>query len=325
MITPNDPRPAVQPVVASETAEAPDVEGSDTQQGRAQVYDLARRTHPLKTPLLLDSKPPTDDDLKSASWRDFPVISVVILVCCLGAMAAVVIGDISGGWLPVCALLIFVGFAASVGTLEITPALLSRKKPATSDDKFDRYKWALNAGVPTLEAGLAGVAAAAAHQITQYRAWNSEWLDTHRIRMNPAEELMQIVDGLHQLHDVRGGRGAEPDPRVLGGHPRRVFDRQTAELDTIQDGIADRIAALRIYLVRLDDLGRLLEAQETMDRAVSVDAQIAEMVGRSAQDQMATDGLTGLSTELVTVTEALRSAIALLSGSVELPASSTNP
>ena len=78
-----------------------------------------------------------------------------------------------------------------------------------------------------------------------------------------------------------------------------LHERQLAELQIVQDGLVDRMAAAARIPGQVDDLGQLLDAQEMMVRSLSVDAQIAELVGRSAHDQMATESVTGHRTHWV--------------------------
>lgn len=183
--------------------------------------------------------------------------------------------------------------------------------------------WMQESNEIPIEAKLAALAARTAIEIEDHRAWLSDWLDTQRIRFDPSEGSRQTCEGLRQLYEIRRSIGPAPSPSIFGGRPRQVHDRQLAELRTVQDTLADRIAATRAYLVKLDELGVLLDAQESMNRSVCTDTQVAELVGRSAQDQLATDALIGLAGELEFVTQGLRAAIAFLDGPGQLPQNGT--
>ncbi len=183
--------------------------------------------------------------------------------------------------------------------------------------------WMQESNEIPIEAKLAALAARTAIEIENHRAWLSDWLDTQRIRFDPSEGARQTCEGLRQLYEIRRSIGPAPSANIFDGRPRQVHDRQLAELQTVQDTLADRIAATRAYLVKLDELGVLLDAQESMNRSVCTDTQVAELVGRSAQDQLATDALIGLAGELELVTQGLRSAIAFLDGPGQLPQNGT--
>ena len=290
---------------------------------RQQVYDAAemiRRDQGESLSKLPRSTP------ERWRWKTLPVslkvLSAAFVLVAVAFAVAFIAAAVSGH--PVSTHLFVNVFTPVLGTggifYWILVSIENEKRVAASErDYRRRYGWVGTFIDTSVEARLAIVVVDTAKQIECHRAWKSDWLDTHRIRLNPAEEVAQTIDGLRRLSEVRRSLGPAPSPDVLHGRPRQVYDRQLAELQTVQDGLVDRIAALRAYLGKLHDLDQLLDAQETMVRSVSVDAQIAELVGRSAQDQLATDSLTGLAGELEFVTQGLRAAIALLDGSPQLP------
>lgn len=162
------------------------------------------------------------------------------------------------------------------------------------------------------EARLCVIATRVVTEIQNSRAWQSDWLDTHRIRMNPREELAQIVQRASELHEVRRDLGAAPDAYAGGGHLLVVHQRHLADLATVAKTLVDRVVALKAYQ---DDLGRftlLLEAKDSLDRAESLSGRIAELVGRSVQDEMASESLNRLNQEMRDVADGLRATLALL-------------
>ncbi|MET3803949.1 hypothetical protein ABIB25_000935 [Nakamurella sp. UYEF19] len=153
-----------------------------------------------------------------------------------------------------------------------------------------------------------------ARQIIEHPAWRTDWLDTHRLRLNPLEESEQIAARALELHRIRTELGPRPSVELDHGRPAAVIYRYAAELNLVADALLGRAVALKTYLGHLDLLGALMRGAQSLERADGLTGRISELVAKTGLDTVATTALDGLTEELATVSEGLRAAIAYLAG-----------
>lgn len=162
------------------------------------------------------------------------------------------------------------------------------------------------------EVRLSMVADHLANDIEMSRAWRSDWLDTHRVRMNPRQEAAQVIAGARELCEVRRDLGAAPDRGAAGGQPLAAYEQHQGDLAAVEQTLVGRVAALKCYLDGLDRFALLLAARDSLERSGSVSGRVAELVGRSVQDEMATESLNRLDDEMQDIAEGLRVTLSIL-------------
>jgi hypothetical protein len=118
-------------------------------------------------------------------------------------------------------------------------------------------------------------------------------MEAERIRVDAAEQVMEVVERLSRLSELR---------RELRGAGRPGDDdttaRQLVDLDAVQDSLIERVDALSAYAAKLEAVtnehGRALTIADLPDRQEEVLDQVAE----TARDARAVDDLAQLRADL---------------------------
>ena len=150
----------------------------------------------------------------------------------------------------------------------------------------------------TTAAALGRVAADLGVAITRHRAWNSPTLDAHRLRVDPREEVLQIVDRARELDQLRLELGPAPSTTVGGGTPAAWHRRNVDVLDQIEEALVARVAVLDRYLAQLDRVGDVLDAADSMERASATSIRLTDLAGDPGRDFPSGTGFIALSDEL---------------------------
>ncbi|NLE81565.1 MAG: hypothetical protein GX610_18680 [Rhodococcus sp.] len=149
-------------------------------------------------------------------------------------------------------------------------------------------------------------------EIRANRSWQSEFLDTQRVRLDLDEELRQVVDEVTKLHALKLKTGAEPPPNSPAWgtyqHHRTLFAQS-------EKALRSRVIVLSLYL---DDLRRFddyLEQLDQINAMQEVDLEIASLYMGIEHSAMSARQTASLSDELAMAREAVTAIIGSLSSS----------
>lgn len=166
-------------------------------------------------------------------------------------------------------------------------------------------------GVST-EGKLVTVATHTARMIQQSRAWESNHLDTHRVRLDLAEEVRQLADRALRLHNTRAKLGTRPstDSATLR-HAAALWDEQSRAADLVLDSLAGRLSALISYRDHVDLLSRELDALD-MVSGDEVSDELSALLAGSTADELAAEHLRELTAQTQASVAAIHDVIQLL-------------
>lgn len=149
-------------------------------------------------------------------------------------------------------------------------------------------------------------------EIRANRSWQSEFLDTQRVRLDLDEELRQVVDEVTKLHTLKLKTGSEParDSPAWSTyqHHRTLFAQSEKALRT-------RVIVLSLYL---DDLRRFdgyLEQLDQINAMQEVDLEIAGLYMGIENSAVSTRQTAAMSDELAMARQAVTAIIGSLSSS----------
>lgn len=157
------------------------------------------------------------------------------------------------------------------------------------------------------------------HNIISSRAWRTEHLDTHRVRLDLSEETAQLYIAytrLKSLHNTVADAQADPRDTSPAG---LLLKRPAAEYQKLYDeafeAFVQRVAALHQYKQQLDQIDGMLENLDRAKRIAYHDdfsAHYAAITGHTiTADRTAT-----LSRELDELRDRLRVELAFLSSNI---------
>jgi hypothetical protein len=152
------------------------------------------------------------------------------------------------------------------------------------------------AGVST-EGQLVAVATVIARRIQASRAWQSTHLDTHRVRLDLAEDVRQLAGRAARLHSTRRKLGQRPQPISPGlTRAAELWESHSLVADRIQEALAERVSALITYYEHLETLSHELAALDLLS-GPSIDDQLADLLAGTVGDQQAAQHLRDLTAE----------------------------
>ena len=152
------------------------------------------------------------------------------------------------------------------------------------------------AGV-SVEGQLVAVATVIARRIQASRAWQSTHLDTHRVRLDLAEDVRQLAVRAARLHGTRRKLGPRPQPTSPGlTRAAELWESHSLVADRIQKALAERVSTLITYYEHLQTLSHELAALDLLSGA-SIDDQLAELLAGTVGDQQAAQHLRDLTAE----------------------------
>ncbi|MFD4367125.1 hypothetical protein [Rhodococcus sp. NPDC058521] len=148
--------------------------------------------------------------------------------------------------------------------------------------------------------------------IRRNRSWQSEFLDTHRVRLNLDEELRQVVNEVTKLHALRLKAGAEPPPHSPAWntyrHHQNLFEQSESALRT-------RVIVLSLYLDDLRKFDGYLEQLDQVNLLQEVDLEISGLYMGIEHSNMSSQQTASMSEELAMAREAVTAIIGSLSSS----------
>ncbi|HTF48057.1 MAG TPA: hypothetical protein VK735_11455 [Pseudonocardia sp.] len=152
------------------------------------------------------------------------------------------------------------------------------------------------AGV-SMEGQLVAVATVVARRIHASRAWQSTHLDTHRVRLDLAEDVRQLAVRAARLHGTRRKLGPRPQPISPGlTRAAELWESHSLVADRVQKALAERVSALITYYEHLETLSDELAALDLLSGA-SIDDQLDELLAGTVGDQQAAQHLRDLTAE----------------------------
>jgi hypothetical protein len=144
--------------------------------------------------------------------------------------------------------------------------------------------------VQASERALVFVAVDVVGGIVATQAWESQYLDDHRIRLDLMTELHEIDEQAYRLAELRQHAGPA------------VEDRHGPVLTQGWDALVDRVATLSLYANRLAALESRLAEQAAGARAALSDESAAVLVAGAVRDELATDHVRALADDLLAQT-----------------------
>lgn len=144
------------------------------------------------------------------------------------------------------------------------------------------------------------------------RSWQSEFLDTHRVRLDLDEELRQVVGEVTKLHSLRLKAGAEPPQNSPAWgtyrHHQTLFAQSEKALRT-------RVAVLALYLEDLRRFDGYLEQLDQINQLQEVDLEISGLYMGIENSTMSAQQTAAMSSELGMARDAVTAIIGSLSSS----------
>ncbi|NUS43916.1 MAG: hypothetical protein HOQ24_09535 [Mycobacteriaceae bacterium] len=110
-------------------------------------------------------------------------------------------------------------------------------------------------------------------RISRSPAWQSSYLDTHRVLFNPDTELDRVIQHALQLHCA--AEQLNSAPRGSGRDP----------LAALWGSLAARVASVTDYSRHLRELELELAGVESARRAMDLDHNMAQLLANSAEDE----------------------------------------
>lgn len=179
------------------------------------------------------------------------------------------------------------------------------------------------AGV-SIEGQLVAVATVTARRIHASRAWQSTHLDTHRVRLDLAEEVRQLAVRAALLHRTRRKLGPRPDPISPGlTSAADLWEYHSLVADRIREALAERVSALITYYERLETLSRELAALDLLS-GTGIDDQLADLLAGTVGDQQAAQHLRDLTAEARASITAIHDVMQLLNHDLRMLQAANN-
>ncbi|HEX5402323.1 MAG TPA: hypothetical protein VFX16_08480 [Pseudonocardiaceae bacterium] len=162
------------------------------------------------------------------------------------------------------------------------------------------------------EGKLVTVATHTARMIEESRAWRSNHLDTHRVRLDLAEEVRQLADRAVRLHDTRAKLGNRPSPdSATLTHAATLWDEQSRTADLVLQSLTGRLNALISYRAHVDLLSRELDALDMVSGG-EISDELAALLAGSVADEQAAEHLRELSAQTQASVAAIQDVIQLI-------------
>lgn len=151
------------------------------------------------------------------------------------------------------------------------------------------------------EVAAARVAAQLAKRLAATKAWSSEHLATHWVRLNPTEEARQIQLGAREIYDLR---------RTFESEISRITGRRTPELELANTewqqqlqrswtALKDRLTAFEEYAEKFFEVAALIDQVQAARRLTGAFAQQGPvLVNRTVGHELAAVDLGQLQEEL---------------------------
>jgi hypothetical protein len=152
----------------------------------------------------------------------------------------------------------------------------------------------------SIEGQLVTVATVTARRIQASPAWQSTHLDTHRVRLDLAEEVRQLAAQAALLHRTRRKLGPRPQPISPGlTRATELWEQRSLVADRIQEALAERVSALITYHEHLETLSHELAALDLLSglSGAGIDDQLADLLTGTVGDQQAAQHLRELTAE----------------------------
>jgi hypothetical protein len=148
-----------------------------------------------------------------------------------------------------------------------------------------------------IEGQLVTVATVTARRIQTSHAWRSTHLDTHRVRLDLAEEVRQLAAQAALLHRARLKLGPQPRPISPGlTRAAELWEHHSLVADRVQEALAERVSALITYHEHLETLSHELTALDLLS-GPGIDDQLADLLTGTVGDQQAAQHLRELTAE----------------------------
>ncbi|ATI36438.1 hypothetical protein CPI83_30025 (plasmid) [Rhodococcus sp. H-CA8f] len=275
-----------------------------------------------QTPIPFDSDGPREPTLSAGQaflsrfeTRNLPAaaapVTIVTLTVCTG-WAAVASNFIAGLGFFLC----FLSLCALVAAAELLPG--SRSLELTPRDWEMLRKATVLAPGPkagTREYALSQVAVELSALITNSPAWRSETLDVHRIQLNPNAEAAQIIEHAARISELRGQAGARSDGESDSAiRAQQQYDTNARILDSVEETLVARVAALYRYAVELRTLDREYSVLVELQKNLALAPDLEELARQTGADVVAAININTLTGEIEGVQSAIEAQISVLSG-----------
>ena len=167
----------------------------------------------------------------------------------------------------------------------------------------------------TREYQLAQLAVALSKAITSTHAWKSSFLDMHRVQLDPEAEAAEIIEHATRISALRTQAGARP----AGGsdaayRAQQQYDSNNRILDTVEQSLVNRVAALYRYAAELHTLDNEYAVLQTLKRNIQLTPELEELVRQTGVDAMATANVESLTSEIEDLNAAIQAQVSVLSG-----------
>lgn len=149
-------------------------------------------------------------------------------------------------------------------------------------------------------------------EIRANRSWQSEFLDTQRVRLDLDEELRQVVGEVTRLHALRLKTGAEPP---LNSPAWSTYQHHQTLFAQSEKALRTRVIVLSLYLDDLRKFDGYLEQLDQINAMQEVDLEISGLYMGIEHSAMNAQRTAAMSDELAMAREAVTAIIGSLSSS----------
>ncbi|NNH73214.1 hypothetical protein HLB23_25720 [Nocardia uniformis] len=148
-------------------------------------------------------------------------------------------------------------------------------------------------------------------------AWQSSYLDSHRMRLDLDSELDQIIGHALWLHSAAGQLDAPVGGSMTTAAAARGIESSRASLSRAWTALVSRVGALAAYRAHLGELETELGNAEIAGRTVGVELDIAELEAATANAEQAVEHIDGLRDEAAALALAINEIIDALNGDLD--------
>lgn len=175
---------------------------------------------------------------------------------------------------------------------------------------------------------LAELSAEISSEITYLPAWNSPALEEHRMVFSPRRESAEIASRAAEIAVMR----SKLSPRRSGMHwslgkhlsltvggpteTNPLTEEQHRVLDGFLDSLRERVIALWGYAERIEKLSKDIEKLNEIERAIRLTDDIDAMAVRLGEDEMSTERLRRLRSDIETVQGRIDAQLSFITGAV---------
>ncbi|WP_372027940.1 hypothetical protein ACBG85_29685 (plasmid) [Rhodococcus sp. NyZ502] len=167
----------------------------------------------------------------------------------------------------------------------------------------------------TREYQLAQLSVALSRAITSTHAWKSSFLDMHRVQLDPEAEAAEIIEHATRISALRAQAGARPAGDSDAAYrAQQQYDSNNRILDTVEQSLVNRVAALYRYAAELHTLDNEYAVLQTLKRNIQLTPELEELVRQTGVDAMATANVESLTSEIEDLNAAIQAQVSVLSG-----------